>query len=157
MYLCGSYGSEPMDLPLWSMWILWLNDVIWMFTYVLRECVIYVLSECHQPKFCDLWSLKILEIYVSLKILCYICVMLCDLWKFLHALKQRCHYILFFQCIMNFQVMGTRVWPQNNILVLINILDMNFQDMGTRTFFFSNASWTIYWMTMIHKMENMLN
>ena len=37
---------------------IWLNDVIWMFIYMLSECVIYVLSECfHDWKMLFIWCL----------------------------------------------------------------------------------------------------
>ena len=112
---------DPMDLPLssvnsqfcdlWSAFVIWnFRDLCISENSVLYMC--YLNSVWYVICLCDL---KIQEIYVSLKILCYICVMLCDHWKFLYALKQRCpensgvdqyighgnQDILFFQCIMN--------------------------------------------------------
>ena len=131
---------DPMDL--WSViWTYGCVPSIWMLTYVLWSVrsVIYVLSVI-------LWS--IYWTWTSRKFC----------WKFLLKIMWSLWFCdqyvgkILLKILWSLKIM----WSLK-ILVLINILDMNFQEMGTRTFFFSNASWTIYWMTMIHKMKNMLN
>ena len=147
-------------------WILWICLChLWILNSVICDLPLWSENSIYGSafvnfEFCDLWSAFVICDLNSEFWILYMCylnsvwsvICLCDLkfQRFMYLWKFCVIYVLCSVITEN----SCMPWSKDalKILVLINILDM-----GTRTFFFSNASWTIYWMTMIHKMENMLN